>query len=101
MLNGKPDRELIRHVVFFSSKDPGYVDRIVAGLSMLADIPSVSHFEVCLNRNEDRYSNEVDVVVYAEFADEAALAAYRAHPIYQDCVDIVRPLREMRTAADF
>ncbi|PUB14907.1 stress responsive alpha/beta barrel protein [Yoonia sediminilitoris] len=68
---------------------------------MLKDIPSVSHFEVSRNRNQDRFANDVDVIVYAEFADDAALAAYRAHPIYDDCIKIVRPLRDMRIAADF
>ena len=95
------EKRVIRHVVFFSSKDEGDIDRIVEGLSMLGAIPSVSHFEVSRNRNEDRFGNDVDVVVYAEFEDDAALAAYRSHQIYQDCIDIVRPLREMRVAADF
>ena len=94
-------KKVIRHVVFFSSKVESDIDRIVEGLSMLKSIPSVGHFEVSRNRNEDRFGNDVDVVVYAEFENDAALAAYRAHPIYQDCIDIVRPLREMRVAADF
>ncbi|MBS1300856.1 Dabb family protein [Loktanella sp. SALINAS62] len=91
----------IRHVVFFSCKDPADIDRVVDGLSMLADIPAVSHFEVRRNRAQDRFANDVDVIVYAEFADDAALRAYRAHPIYDACIDIVRPLRDMRIAADF
>jgi len=40
-------------------------------------------------------------VVYGEFDDEAALAAYKAHPDYQRSIDLVRPIREMRTAADY
>ncbi len=95
------EKRIIRHVVFFSSKAEGDIDRIVDGLSMLEAIPSVSHFEVSRNRNEDRFGNDVDVIVYAEFENDDALAAYRAHPIYQDCIEIVRPLREMRIAADF
>jgi hypothetical protein len=39
-------------------------------------------------------------VVYAEFADDAALAAYKAHPTYAEATRRVRPLREMRFAAD-
>jgi quinol monooxygenase YgiN len=39
--------------------------------------------------------------VYAEFKDEAALAAYKAHPIYQVSIAKVRPLRELRLAVDF
>lgn len=93
--------EFIRHVVFFSSKKAEDIDRIVDGLSMLAAIPTLRHFEVSRNRNEDRFGNDVDVVVYAEFDSEAALKSYRAHQIYQDCIKIVRPLRDMRIAADF
>ncbi|MBM1631514.1 Dabb family protein [Sulfitobacter mediterraneus] len=96
-----PRSDFIRHVVFFSSKKVDDIDRIVDGLSKLAEIPSVKHFEVSRNRNEDRFGNEVDVIVYAEFENEEALSAYRAHQIYQDCIDIVRPLRDLRIAADF
>lgn len=101
MTEQSSERSIIRHVVFFSSKSPADIDRIVDGLSMLSAIPHVRHFEVTRNRNEDRFGNEVDVIVYAEFDDDAALAAYRAHPIYQDCIEIVRPLRDLRIAADF
>jgi hypothetical protein len=95
------ERPVIRHVVFFSSKTREDVDRIIDGLSMLKKIPNVRHFEVSKNLHADGFSNEVDIVVYAEFDDEAAMRAYRAHPIYQDCIDIVRPLRDLRLAADF
>ena len=92
---------MIRHVVLFSSKHPENIDAMMEGLSMLKNIPTVSHFEVSRNLNADHYSNEVDVIVYAEFEDSEALAAYRAHPIYQQCIEVVRPLRELRFAADF
>ncbi|MFV8559474.1 Dabb family protein [uncultured Sulfitobacter sp.] len=101
MSDQKSNSAIIRHVVFFSAKDPRDIDQIVDGLSMLSAIPSVKHFEVSRNRNEDRFANDVDVIVYAEFEDDAALKAYRAHQIYQDCIDLVRPLRDMRIAADF
>lgn len=92
---------VIRHVVFFGAKSPESVDKIVEGLSMLKAIPHHSHFEVSKNRNQDSFSNEVDVIVYAEFQTEADMQAYRAHQIYQDCIKIVKPLRELRIAADF
>lgn len=101
MSNKTSNSQIIRHVVFFSSKNVNDIDRIVEGLSMLSAIPSVKHFEVSRNRNEDRFSNDVDVIVYAEFENETALEAYRAHQIYQDCIEIVRPLRDTRIAADF
>ena len=95
------DRSFIRHVVLFSAKDKADVTRIVEGLSMLADIQQASVFEVVQNNRTDALSDEVDVVVYGEFKNQAALDAYKAHPIYQDCIDIVRPLRDLRIAADF
>lgn len=101
MNNLAPSQDFIRHIVFFSSKDPTDISRVSKGLSMLANIPSVRHFEVGTNLNKDKYGNEVDVIVYAEFEDEAAMQAYRDHPIYEECVQLVRPLREMRFAADF
>jgi len=93
---------MIRHIVFFSAANPEDVDHIRRGLMMLADIPHASHFEVGRNLQSDAISQErVDLVVYGEFADEAALAAYKAHPIYAKCIALVRPLRELRIAADF
>jgi len=101
MSNANCETATIRHIVFFSSKEPGDVDRIAKGLSMLSEIPYCRHFEVAKNLNKDRFSNDVDVVVYAEFESEQDMQAYRTHPLYDECISIVRPLREMRVAADF
>ncbi len=95
------DRSFIRHVVFFRAKDKADLPRIREGLSLLGGIPHASHFEVCDNTRADAISGEVDVIVYAEFPDRAALDAYKADPIYQESIDRVRPLRDMRVAADF
>ncbi|RDJ22866.1 Dabb family protein [Bosea caraganae] len=92
---------MIRHIVFFTASRPEDIETIRTGLQRLGDIPHVSAFEVVLNRKVDPLGNEIDVVVYAEFADEAALAAYKAHPVYAETTDRVRPLRELRYSADF
>jgi ABC-type Fe3+-hydroxamate transport system substrate-binding protein len=42
-----------------------------------------------------------DFIVYAEFTNQEALDAYKAHPLYKKSISIVRPLRDMRIAADF
>jgi quinol monooxygenase YgiN len=55
---------------------------------------------VTLNTKVDLFSNAIDVVVYAEFEDEAALAAYKAHPTYAETTSKVKPLRELRYSAD-
>jgi hypothetical protein len=91
---------MIRHIVFFSAKDPNDIEAIRAGLSKLGQIPHLSKFEASFNRKSDPISGAIDVVVYAEFADDAALAAYRAHPIYAETTRNVRPLRDLRFSAD-
>lgn len=100
-LGGKQESVVIRHIVFFSARDPADVDAIVDGLSLLGTIPFSTVFEVTRNAKVDQIGNDVDVVVYAEFPDEAALAAYKAHPTYAEATRRVRPLRELRFAADF
>jgi hypothetical protein len=91
---------MIRHIVFFSARDPDDIEAIRAGLSALGRIPHHQKFDVSLNRKTDPISDAIDVVVYAEFADDAALNAYRAHPIYRETVKAVKPLRELRFSAD-
>ncbi|MEP3438522.1 MAG: Dabb family protein [Hoeflea sp.] len=92
---------MIRHIVFFSVKDPTDRERVEQGLQLLAATPHALNFEIGRNLNGDAISEPVDFVVYGEFEDEAALAAYKADPLYQRSIDIVRPLRELRIAADF
>ena len=92
---------MIRHIVFFSVKRGVDATTVRDGLMTLGDIPTSTHFEVALNSKVDPWSSEVDVVVYAEFPDEAALAAFKAHPIYAETTARVRPMRELRFSADF
>ena len=92
---------MIRHIVFFSAKRGVDATAVRDGLMTLGDIPASTHFEVALNSKVDPWSSEVDVVVYAEFPDEAALAAFKAHPIYAETTARVRPMRELRFSADF
>lgn len=91
---------MIRHIVFFSAKRHEDVDAVRDGLKQLGTIPHSTLFEVSLNKKVDLFSNEVDIVVYAEFADEAALAAFKAHPTYAETTSRVRPMRELRFSAD-
>ncbi len=91
----------IRHIVFFSAKDKADIPAILAGLRELGKIPHSDVFEVRENTKADAWSREVDVIVYGEFKDDAALAAYKADPIYAHAITVVKPLRDMRIAADF
>ena len=92
---------MIRHVVFFTVPDPADRDAVEAGLKILETNPHALRLVVRPNLKRDTWSTEVDFVVYGEFADEAALAAYKAHPTYEASIAAVRPLRDVRIAADF
>ena len=92
---------MIRHVVLFSAKDPKDIDTIVDTLSGYRDIPGVEGLEVERTIRRDQWSSEIDVALHALFRDEAALAAYKRHPIYEAGTRTVRPLRELRFVADY
>lgn len=92
---------MIRHIVFFSAKTPEAIEAIRTGLSILTGIPHAVKLEIAENRKSDPLSSEVDIVVYGEFEDHAALAAYKAHELYAEAIRRVRPLRELRLAADY
>ncbi|PIE14726.1 MAG: stress responsive protein [Rhodobacterales bacterium] len=91
---------MIRHIVFFNVKDSADYDQALAGLSLLKQNPHALRLEVQPNLRRDQLSGEIDLVVYGEFTDTEALAAYKAHPSYQHAIDLVRPIRDMRIAAD-
>ncbi|EIG61379.1 Dabb family protein [Bradyrhizobium sp. WSM1253] len=92
---------MIRHIVLFSAKDTAHVDQIIDGLSVLTAIPHARRLEVARNRKTDQLGNDIDVVVYGEFDNETELAAYKAHDLYQESIRRIRPLRELRVAADY
>lgn len=77
-------------------------DIIYDGLSLLCDIPHCKCLEVQKDLNADVLSkDQVDFIVYGEFESLSQLEAYKAHPLYQKSIDIVRPLRNVRIAGDF
>lgn len=92
---------MIRHIVFFTAANSSKLEPILDGLALLTNIPHARRLEVAQNRRSDPASKEVDVVVYGEFDTDAELAAYKAHPLYQEAIKRVRPLRELRFAADY
>ena len=80
----------------------------------LAKYDHVNFIETCVKlykdsvwqyQGEDRVDKingkDPDFIVYAEFSNQEALDAYKAHPLYKKSISIVRPLRDMRIAADF
>ena len=91
---------MIRHIVFFSAARHASIEQIREGLIRLADIGEAQRFEVQPNLKVDPFNSDVDLVVYAECADEAALARYKAHPIYTKITQAVKPMRDLRFCAD-
>jgi hypothetical protein len=92
---------MIRHIVFFTLKDPSNKKAVIGKLSDLASIPGSTFFEVRENEKVDQIANDIDIVVYGEFPDAKALNAYKNHPVYEATTQAVRPLRDLRYAADF
>lgn len=92
---------MIRHIVFFSAKNPKDIDIIATTLAGYSNIPGVKNFEIGRNKKTDILENDVDIVLHAQFETETDLVAYKNHPTYLAGIDIVRPIREMRIAADY
>ncbi len=92
---------MIRHIVFFSARDPADVDMIVATLKTYIDIPGVLTLEVERNARCDALSGDIDVVLHACFASGEALENYKAHPLYQAGIEIIRPRRVLRHVVDY
>lgn len=92
---------MIRHIVMFSCKDGVDPDTIRRGLSVLTQIPQAAVLEIAFNEKIDQIANDIDVIVYGEFASLEDFRAYKAHPLYQESIDRVRHLRDVRVAADY
>ena len=91
---------VIRHSVFCTVPEENR-DAVRKGLSGLTAIPHALKLEIGENVKKDQWGNSVDFIVYGEFENEAALAAYKADPAYDLSTRTVKPLRETRVAADF
>ncbi len=88
--------------MLFTAREEQHKQTILDGLSLLKGIPDCLHLEVGTNTRHDPVSEiSPDFIVYAEFASDKQLAAFKRHELYQTSIDIVRPLRDKRIAADF
>jgi hypothetical protein len=93
---------MIRHIVFFKCKTPQDREAVRHGLNLLTGIGDCRHIEIGVNRRLDALCEDApDFIVHGLFDSEAQLAAFKAHPLYQQAIAIVRPRRDMRIAADF
>lgn len=92
---------MIQHIVFFSAKEPQHLPLIKETLLGYSQIPGVLKLRVQENLKRDALSNEIDLVLLAEFESLEALHEYKKHPLYLQGIEIIRPLRNLRYAVDF
>ena len=98
---------MIKHIVMWKLKDEADgADRLANAREMkrrldaCADIvPGILKFEVALA--QPGLEATYDVVLYSEFADQAALAAYAGHPTHKALVPFIGAVREARQCMDY
>lgn len=66
---------------------------------LVGQIPGLAHLEIGIDVS--RVSYACDVVLYSEFSDTAALAAYADHPAHLAVRDALRDVRVARHQVDY
>jgi quinol monooxygenase YgiN len=98
---------MIKHIVMWKLKEEAEgADRATTAREMkrrldecAAIVPGIITFEVTLAQAD--LEATYDIVLYSEFADRAALAAYVAHPVHQAVVPFIGAIREGRQCMDY
>ena len=98
---------MIKHIVMWKLKDhaedndkQGNAALVKEKLeAMVGLVPGMLNLEVGIDLGLD--ASEFDVVLYSEFEDEAALAAYQAHPDHKAVFPFIGAVRESRCAVDY
>jgi hypothetical protein len=67
--------------------------------SLVGQIPGLLHLEVGMDMSRSDYA--CDVVLYSEFADRDALAAYAEHPAHLRVREELRDVRTARHQVDY
>jgi quinol monooxygenase YgiN len=99
---------MIRHIVFWRLKPELVTERerlqvsqaIKQALEGLAGrIPGLRCIEVGIDIS--READSADLVLYSEFDDEAALAAYHHHPEHLRVAPLIKAARSERRVVDY
>ena len=91
---------MIKHVVMWKLKNPADAPHFKAQLDTCIDlVPGMRRFEVATRTPE--LDANCDVVLYSEFEDAAALAAYQNHPHHQQISTGLGVLRDTRSVLDY
>ena len=98
---------MIKHIVMWKLKEQAEgADRAANAREMKRRLDECAHivpgiltFEVTLAQPE--LEATYDVVLYSEFSDREALAAYVQHPTHQAVVPFIGAIREARQCMDY
>ena len=91
---------MIKHVVMWKLKNAADAPYFKAQLDTCIDlVPGMRRFEVATRTPE--LDANCDVVLYSEFEDAAALAAYQNHPHHQQISTGLGALRDTRSVLDY
>ena len=91
---------MIKHVVMWKLKNAADAPHFKAQLDTCIDlVPGMRRFEVATRTPE--LDANCDVVLYSEFEDAAALAAYQNHPHHQQISTGLGVLRDTRSVLDY
>jgi hypothetical protein len=95
---------MLRHIVMMKFTDRNAVNETALQLkAMLLDLPeaidSLIKMEVGLNNNKK--SSAYDLVLTADFEDEAGLDAYRVHPAHVQVLDYLKTTMEKAAVVDY
>ena len=90
----------VKHIVMWKLKNPDDATGFKAQLDTCIDlVAGMRCFEVGIRM--PGLDANCDVVLYSEFDDAAALAAYQNHPHHQQISAALGALRESRSVLDF
>ena len=98
---------MIKHIVMWKLKEQAEgADRAANAREMKRRLDECAHivpgiltFEVTLAQPD--LEATYDVVLYSEFSDQEALAAYVQHPTHQAVVPFIGAIREARQCMDY
>lgn len=92
---------MLKHMVMWRLKDAGknapLFKTMLEGLA--EQIPQIVKIEAGLNFNDSE--NAADVVLYSEFEDSAALAAYQKHPNHVKVAEFLKETATDRRVVDY
>ena len=97
---------MIRHVVSwtFLEKDPeAKAEKVAFVAAQLMSLPPLipEIHSMTLGANEVDIEGNWDLVLVADYADEAALRTYIHHPEHEKVVAVIKPHFDKRSAVDF